>query len=62
MDTLVHSNIWDLHSSKGCIKMNPFSVDSQEKRDATFPYKKTGPNEMKGDSKRKQRWKTKFKT
>jgi len=35
--------------------MSSLSMDSQERRDTTFPYKKTGPNEMRGDLKKKQR-------
>jgi len=37
--------------------MNSFTMDSQEKKGRNLPYKKTGPDEMRGDSKRKQRQK-----
>jgi len=34
----------------------------RKKWNATFPYIKAGPDEMRGDSKRKQRQKTHFTT
>jgi len=57
-----HSNIWDLHSSKGCIAMSSLSMNNQEKKGRNLPSQKIGPNEMRGDSKKKKRCKTNLKT